>query len=79
MHFRQSFACGAQVSPAARHFTPSATHLLAPAWLGVVVGGGATDSCDGDVHGYTCASGLQWSLLGPLGPPTAAAPKEKRA
>ena len=28
MHFRQSFACGAQVSPAARHFAPF-SHALA--------------------------------------------------
>ena len=79
VHSRQSFACGAQVSPAARPLPPSATHLLAAAWLGAVVAGGATNSCDGSVHGYTCASGLQWSLPGPLGPATAAAPKEKRA
>ena len=32
MHFRQSFACGAQVSPAARHFAPF-SHALARARL----------------------------------------------
>ena len=32
VHFRQSFACGAQVSPAARHFTPF-SHALARARL----------------------------------------------
>ena len=31
--------------------------------------------CDGGVHGYTCASGLQCPLLGGGGPATAAAPK----
>ena len=30
MHFRQSFACGAQVSPAARHFTPFSHALARP-------------------------------------------------
>ena len=82
VHFRQSFACGAQVSPAARHFAPF-SHALARGRLARRGGwrrrGGATDSCDGGVHGYTCASGLQWSLPGPPGPATAAAPKEKRA
>merc|ERR1711969_501628 len=36
VHFRQSFACGAQVSPAARHFGPF-SHALARgrlAWRG---------------------------------------------
>ena len=76
----------AKASPAAPRFRlrratlpPPTTHLPTTAWLGAVVGGGATDSCDGGVHGYTCASGLQWSLPGPPGPATAAAPKEKRA
>ena len=82
VHFRQSFACGAQVSPAARHFAPF-SHALARGRLAWRGGwrrrGGATDSCDGGMHGYTCASGLQWSLPGPPGPATAAVPKEKRA
>ena len=76
----------AKVSPAAPRFRlrratlpPPAAHLPAAARLGAVVGGGATDSCDGGVQGYTCASGLQRSLPGPPGPATAAAPKEKRA
>ena len=82
-HFRQSSACGAQVSPAARHFGPF-SHALArgrlarrPRWWRRR--GGATDSCDGGVHGYTCASGLQWPLPGGGGPATAAAPKGKWA
>ena len=65
----------AKVSPAAPRFRlqratlpPSAAHLPAAAWLGAVVAGGATNSCDGSVHGYTCASGLQWSLTAPPGP-----------
>ena len=74
----------AQFSPAAprlrlRYFTPL-SHALArgrPAQRGG--DGGAPQSCDGGVHGYTCASGLQWPLPGGGGPATAAAPKGKWA